>query len=276
MKMKRLLAAFLLLALLCTATALAAQPAVVDQAGLFTAQQKADMEIIISDIRETYQIDGVVLTTRLSSMSDSRLEDYADRYFEDNGYGLGDDRSGFLVMIDMGNRYVHISTAGVMIDYLNDRRIEHCLDTAESAIHTGKYGVGVLWILGEIRSDLAQGIEEGSFRFDRETGKRLSGLYNKLTAAEALVGVLAGLAAAVVIVLSVCGKYNLAGGTYRFNKSTQTDVKLRVADEQFLRQTVTRHRTPPPSSGGGSGGHGGSSVHRSSGGMSHGGGGRHF
>ena len=40
---------------------------------------------------------------------------------------------------------------------------------------------------------MTEGIEEGSFRYDAETGERLSGLYNKLTTGEFIFSVGAGL-----------------------------------------------------------------------------------
>ena len=114
-----------ILSLLLLPVSLAEEQAmVVDLAGLFTDAEVADMEAVITDIRDSYQMDAVVLTVNLSRRSDSELEAYADAFYEECGYGLGDDRSGVLIMLDMGNRYIHISTAGSMISYLNDRRKE--------------------------------------------------------------------------------------------------------------------------------------------------------
>ena len=272
---KRLLA-LLLVCLLLPALSLASA-LVIDDADLFSAEETARMEELLGQIREGWQMDGVVLTTRLSSMSDSALQDYADRYFEINGYGLGEDRAGFLFMIDMGNRYMHLSTAGVMIDYLDDDRIEELLDLTYEGASSGEYGAGVIAMLDRILDFLRDGIKEGHFRFDAETGERLTGLYNKLTAGETVLAGLVGLAAASLMILCVTFSYHLKGGTYRYSLADNAAMKLDVDEERFLRQTTSRTRISSGSGGGRSGGgHGGSSVHFSSGGMSHGGGGRHF
>lgn len=262
------------------ALALAEQPMVVDDAGLFTVEEVQRLEQLIQGIRTTYQMDAVVLTTRDTprTSDDSVLVDYADRYYEDHGYGLGEDRAGVLLMIDMNNRYFYLSTAGVMIDYLSDARIERILDDAFDAMENGTYGDAAEAALERVRKYLYSGIAEGSFRYDEATGQRLTGLYNRLTTTEALVALLAGAGVAAVLIASVIGRYSLAGSTYRYDRAALTSRKLRVDEAHFLRQSVTRvRRAPPPSSsdhGGGSSG--GSGVHTSSGGMSHGGGGRHF
>ena len=112
------------------------------------------------------------------------------------------------------------------------------------------------------------------------TGQRLTGLYNKLTQAELVVALVAGLAVAVLFYGGISSVYHQSAGTYAYKgKSTQNIVK----DEKELVKR-TRHTSRIPTGGGGGGGRsggfggggGGSGVHTSSGGMSHGGGGRHF
>lgn len=277
---KRFLAmlSVLLLLMLC-GSALAERPMVIDDAGILGSTSVEQLERIIQDIQSTFKMDAVVWTTRQPSMSDQRLQDVADRYYEDHGYGLGSDRAGVLLMIDMGNRYIWISTAGVMIDYLDDSDIQDVIDKGYDYALNGSYGQCAVAIMQAVRDDLTHGIKEGHFRFDAETGERLSGIYNKLTTTEALVSLLVGALAALLAVMSVNGKYALKESTYQFDALTQVSCDLTVDKEQFLRQSVVRTRNaPPPSNDHHSGGghSGGSSVHVSSGGMTHGGGGRHF
>lgn len=279
--MKKLVAALLTAALLFLfSAALAERPAVVDRAGLFTQTQVEEITQVIQKIQKQYQIDGVVLTENLSIRSDRQLEDYADRFFEDNGYGMGPDRAGFLFMIDMGNRYMHISTAGVMIDYMTKHRVEESLDAGQSAMHAGQYGTGTVQLLNQVLTFLHEGREEGSFRFDRDTGERLSGLYNKLTSTELLLALVAGAIVVLITMRSVKSSYGLERNTYEFNRATQSSVHLTRDDERFLGEHTTRRRRQSSNGGGHSSGGGshsrGSGVHVSSGGMSHGGGGRHF
>ncbi|MBE5804569.1 MAG: TPM domain-containing protein [Clostridiales bacterium] len=272
----------LLLALLLPCAALA-NAMVVDDADLFTVFEIADMEQIIQRIEAEYQMDIVVLTTYdvPATYNDRFIQDYADIYYEQHGYGLGDDKAGLLYMIDMTNRSPCISTDGVMIDFITDDRLDTLLNVSNPHLAVGDYGKAAVALLNYLERFLAQGRLEGSFRYDAETGTRLSGLYNALTGTEMLIAVVAGLAVAGIMYATVSGRYNLKGSTYRYDRANNSSCDLTQNDETFLRESVSviRHST---SNGGHSGGGGissgrGSSVHRSSSGRSHGGGvGRRF
>lgn len=278
---KRILC-MLLLALMLPCVALAGNDAmVIDDANLFSIFEIEDMEQIIRRIEAEYQMDIAVLTTRdvPSTYSDSVIQDYADTYFEEQGYGLGEDDAGLLYMIDMTNRAPCISTSGVMIDYITDDRLDTLFNVSYDHLVAGDYGHAAVALLNYLERFLEEGRLEGSFRYDAETGQRLSGLYNALTGTEMLIAAAVGLAVAGVMYSSVSAKYSLKGSTYRYDASANAACQFTRDDEQYLRQTtnVIRHASNNGGrSGGGSSGRG-SSVHRSSGGRSHGGGvGRRF
>jgi len=277
---KRILALLFLL-LLLAASALG-EGRVRDDAGLYNAADAAQMEQAIERIRNRYQIDLAVWTTYdipQGNMSTTRA--YADQYYEDNGFGMGADRSGVVFVVDMNNRNNYLSTAGVMIDYLNDSRVESVLSSADDYLYEQRWASAMMAEIRATEGFLAKGIEEGNFRYDEVTGERLSGLYNKLTTTELLLALGAGAIVALIIIMSVRSSYQLRGSTYKYDLSSNSQRNLTLDNETFLRQTVSTRRivrdTPSSSGGGHSGGSShGSSVHISSGGMSHGGGGHHF
>lgn len=280
--MVRKLIPALLLLLLLPVMALA-DTQVIDDAGLFNASEIARMNAIISDIEEKHQVDVVVLTTRSvpDDYSESmwRVRDYADDCYDNGGYGMGEDNSGMLILLDMNNRVMWLSTGGVMIDYITDSREEDILDRAYAYLSYGDYGDAMIAALNRVEAFMEKGREEGTFRYDEVTGERIGGIYNALTTGEIGFAAIAGGAVALVIFLSVSGSYNLRGSTYSYDRNANSSVVLTADDEVFVRQFSTR--TPRntgshgPRSGGG-GRSGGSGVHRSSGGFSHGGGGRRF
>ncbi len=270
-------AALAVLTLLLPVLALASQRRVIDEAGLFTASEIQRMEAVIERIQDTYQMDVVVLTSFDPRYNDT--QDFADLYYERGGYGIGEDQAGLLYLIDMNNRVPCVSTTGTMADYITDHRLEELFDCSYDELAAGEYGASTLTLLDRLERYLREGREEGSFRYDAETGRRLSGVYNKLTSGETVLAAFAGLAAALILWGSVVSRYTLKGGAYNYSTADHVRRELTVDSEQFLRQTVTRHRTPPPSSSGSGGGHGGlgSAMHTSSSGGSHGGGvGRKF
>ena len=273
----------ILVALLLPVIALA-DGQVIDDANLFSAAEILRMEEMIARIEAQHQVDMVVLTTRNvpDDYSESlwRVRDYADDFYDNGGYGMGPDFSGMLILLDMNNRVIWLSTAGVMIDCITDAREEDILDRAYGYLSYNDYGDGIIAGLNRVEYYMNKGRQEGSFRYDSVTGQRLSGYFNTLTSAEIGIAMLAGGGIALVIWLSVVGSYSLKGKTYSYNLYENSALELTRDDEEFVRQFSHRtlRNTGNGSSGGSSGGgrSGGSGVHRSSGGRSHGGGGRRF
>lgn len=258
---------------------------VVDEAGLFSDADIRDMEQIMDRIEREHQVDLAVLATRNvpTDYSESlwKVRDYADDYYDRGGFGMGEDFSGMLILLDMNNRVIWLSTGGVMMSYINDSREEAIIDEAYYYLTSGQYGKAMIAALRKTESFMNRGREEGTFLYDEVTGQRIGGIYNALTSGEIGVAAVAGGAVALVIFLSVSGAYNLKGSTYSYDRASNSSIVLTRDDEQYLRQYV--RRTPRNtgthggmSSSGGVRRSGGSGVHRSSGGRSHGGGGRRF
>ena len=276
---RKWLLAALLLALLIP-TAVLAEDQVIDREGLFTASEVTEMLTIIERVEAEHQVDLVVLTSSDApydpSESMHRVRDYADDFYDQGGYGMGPDNSGMLILIDMRNRVVWLSTGGVMISYINDSREEEILDACYNDLHSGRYGRGVIDALKTTEKFMNRGRAEGTFLYDEATGKRLSGIHNALTVMEMGVAAIAGIGVAVVFMSVVRGAYELRGSTYSYDRSANTSIAFTRDEEHYLRQAVSRVARSQGSSGSGGSRSGGSGVHRSSGGVSHGGGGRRF
>lgn len=271
---------FILLLLLLPAIALA-DTQVIDDARLFNSAEVDSMELIISRIESEHQVDMVVLTTLDTpddySESMWRVRDYADDYYDNGGYGMGEDNSGMLILLDMNNRVMWLSTGGVMIEYINDAREEDILDEASPYLSRGYYGNALIAALSRVEKLMGKGRAEGTFLYDEATGKRLSGIYNALTTSEMLLAAIVGAAIALVVFLGVGGSYSLKGSTYSYNRSANARIAFTRDDEVFVRQFSNRTPRNTGSHGPHGGGRsGGSGVHRSSGGARHGGGGRRF
>lgn len=271
----------ILLVLLLLPVIALADVQVIDKANLFSAADVNAMEAIIARIEEKHQVDMVVLTTLDTpddySESMWRVRDYADDYYDNGGFGMGEDDSGMLILLDMNNRVMWLSTGGVMMEYINDAREEDILDAASYYLSWNDYGDAIIAALDRVERLMEKGRAEGTFLYDEVTGKRLGGIYNALTSSEMMVAAIAGAAIALVVYMSVGGSYSLKGSTYSYNRSANANVTFIRDDEVFVRQFSSRTPRNTGSHGTSGGGRsGGSGVHRSSGGRSHGGGGRRF
>lgn len=276
---KKLLCVCLVWLLLLPGAALA-ESRVFDNADLFTAAEILDMEAYIAQIRTDYQMDVAVLTS--NDVPLNRTASYADNYYEEQGFGVGADHSGMLLLIDMSNRELYISTEGRMIDYITDSRLDKLLDAGYNELSRGRYGSGAMSVLNLLNTYLDQGRERGSYRYDAVTGQRLTNEYNPLTFGEIMLALIVAIAAAGIFMASVSASYQLKGGAYRYGMDGNVARVLTRDEEHFVTQHVTRrvNQPTPPAGHHSSGSHHssgrGSAVHHSSSGRTHGGGGRKF
>ena len=101
-------------------------PRVIDQAGFLSAQEKSELEMRIDAIRERYAFDAVIVTVH--DIGDQRAEVYADDYYDYNGYGIGSNASGALLLQAVNSRDIHISGCGKGISVFSSWKIGSTLD----------------------------------------------------------------------------------------------------------------------------------------------------
>ncbi len=271
---RRILIIVLFTSLLLSSVAFGApaEMLIVDNAGLFNDSDINSLTNSLSILSDNYNMDIVIVTTYDAEGKSSR--DYSDDYFDYNGYGRGDDRSGILFLIDMDNREAYISTSGEGIRYLTDMRIERVLDSIfDSGLSQGDYYGAALGFIDMTSYYLDQGVPSDQHTvFEGEKEK------NKFTPFEAVASLLASLGVGGGFYSSITSRYKVKNPPNPFSYRNNSIVNLANNSDRLIDQFVTSRiipRTPP--SGGGSGSSSGrSTVHRSSSGRSHGGGGRKF
>lgn len=135
MMSKKSLSIFFLLAisLLWTPIVGAATPTINDEANLFTSEQVNTLSQQAKEIND--KIKGqVFIVTTTSNTAEPR--DFADNYLKT---AIGNDQNGSVLLLDMGQREIYISTSGNMIDYLTDRRIDSILDDVYDQMTNANY-----------------------------------------------------------------------------------------------------------------------------------------
>lgn len=276
-KMCTRLACALLAAVLCMLAvfpALAAGEArrVYDEAGLFSASEAEALEQELSAFREKHQLDFVVATIR--NAQGKSTQDYADDYYDENGFGVGEDASGILYLIDMDNREIYLSTTGRMIDYMTDSRIDRALDAAYSEVSNGQYAQSALKVVKSVAQSVSAGVPAGHSRYDTQTGKYTKthtwGLSWKIWLAFSVASVLIG----VAVFFAIRKRYATGDTAYVYPLLEKSALQLQVNQDVFVNQNVTHRRIETDTST-----HSGgrvSSTHTSSSGRTHGGGGRKF
>lgn len=200
---------------------------------------------------------------------------FADALYED---WAGIDTDGFLVLIDMDNREIYLSTSGIAIRYLYDERVERVLDAGYSYVSDGEYASCLSEMISSVEYYYGEGIPEDQYNYDVETGAVSE--YYVLTWMEAVPVLLLAALVGFGIYKGITRSYVLNGTDYEYPYTKYGNVNLTKHVDHFLRQSVVHQRIQTNTNSGGAPRSGGSShrssTHRSSGGGRHGGGGRKF
>jgi uncharacterized protein len=288
--MVKKLSVFLLMLVLFLSFA-AADAQVADNANLFTESEISQITAICDQIEQTYQVDMFVLTS--NDIPDGQTQSYADDYYDEHGFGIGDDNAGMLYLIDMNNRECYISTCGIMIDYITDDREEGIFDAGWDEMTNGQYGRSVILSLQQTERYLSQGREAVQYHYDEREqyhyDEKSGAFYtsnidqcsplsdidqcNPLSDTEFLVAAAAGLIVMIVFITSISRAYNLKNSTYSYDLNDLSGITLSRNDVHFLREHVTRvkHSDPHDRPGGGPSHGGPSHGEPSHGDPSHGG-----
>ena len=282
--MKRLILPLLCLLLFISLTTpvAASLPHVVDHADLLSAQEEAYLEAKASQLVENYQMDVVILT--VDSLEHQSSEAYADDYYDQNGYGIGYDGSGVLLLLSMEYRDWAISTCGDAIYALTDYGIQSIffdiasylsqdlyfeafdvyLDTLETYYSAYNMGAPIDGYRPEYDGPgtYIPGTQEDIYYYD-DAPVRSFGWYLK----KFFIALVIGVVIAAIVLIIMRAQMNTARAQRGASSYVQGGrAKITQHRDIFLYSQI--HKTRKQQSSGG----GGSSVHGSSGGRNHGGG----
>lgn len=289
---------FLCLSTLCIPL-LSAEIHVYDHANLFSLDEVEKLETASSQLAEDYQMDiGIVTTDDAEGQSS---QDYADTFYDNNGFGYGSQKDGLLFLIDMDNREIYISTSGSGIKYFTDLRVSKMLDSAYNYISNGDYYGTAKDFLSQTQKYLKAGIPNNQYTTNRpysdpredynnpyiqdapsshkpfttRSGQPLNGVSILLSIIVSLIG--SGIIAFIVRSL-VAYSYKKPRYTVPATRPNDLSVRYTQREDRFVSTHTSRVRIQSNNNGGSGGGgaSGRSSVHSSGGGGSHGGGGRSF
>lgn len=259
---------------------------VFDQAGMFSSQEKTELEELAAQCRKATGMDVVILT----AYNDGRRSaaEYADDYYDNGGFGVGKKASGVLLLLYMdgpGSKSgdYWISTSGNMIRILTDKRIEEIGRKVVSDLKVQDYAGAAQAFLSDIKLYVDKGIASGQYNYDTATGE--ISVHRSIRWYEALFAVAVSGFAALSVCLGVKRQYAMKPSRRQEENSllayrSTAQCAMNVVQDTLVKQYVTHTRisVPPAGSGvgRGGGGSGRSSTHTSSSGSSHGGGGGRF
>ena len=237
-----------------------------DYAGLISQEQSAELETKLDELGQKYEMHFVIVTDDDSGVT-SPME-YADDFFDYNGYGAGTDRSGTLLYINLSTRDWWISTRGYGITAFTDAGIQYIGEQITEYLGDGDYYEAFetyVTLCDDFVAQAKTGEPYDVGNMPKEPYP-FSGIL--------LISLAAGLIVALIYILVLRGQLkSVAPNESAADYVVKGSLHVTNSREFFLYHTLHRTvRAESSSSGGG----GGSSTHRSSSGATHGGGGGSF
>ncbi len=232
-----------------------------------TAEEVSQLQDTADRLKTDYGLEPVIVITDNVEGKSSMV--YADDYYDYNGYGVGADKAGLLMLINMADRDVWISTTGKAIDIFTDNRINSMLDGIVDHLPEGDYSAACNSFMADVENYAAQGVPSGQYRVEQEAPyrgtywERALGLMTSPLVI--IIPILIAIAATVIITLSNKGRVTVTPQTY---EEMGSFVVTREVND-FVREHLTQVKIERDSGSG-------SSTHMGGSGSSHGGGGRGF
>jgi len=261
-----------------------------DDLNYLTVEEVKEVQDSIEKTVSDYNLDMIIVITDNTQGKSSR--DFADDYYDYNGFGAGDDHSGLLMLINMDKREIWISTTGSAIDIFTDDTISKMTDAIAGFLSKGSFYDACKEFISEVSFYAERGVPEGQYRIDTETAEEvvpdaqqgadqktsnsyLNKVFRQMTSLPVYIGaLLIAIIATIIASLSNKSSVQVDEQTYEIEDS----FLLSDSSDDYIRESTTsvkivRNNSSSSSHGSNSSG---SSTHRSSSGGTHGGGGRSF
>lgn len=242
----------------------AGKKSVIDDAGLIKASDEKELDKKIKNIQKD-KFDVVILTVK--SLDGKSAQDYADDYYDNNDYGLDNEKSGVLFLVSKGDRKYHISTIGAGIKAFTDYGIGRIKEEIKPYLSDGDYFNACDEFLN-ITKDFVKAYKDGTpYDTDNPYNEEIDYVILEVIA----------LVIAFVIALISVGIMRLRMNTAKPKGTAMEYIKkgsFKLTSEKdiFMYSTVTKTAKPKDNDNSA----GGSTTHVSSSGSEHGGGGGSF
>ena len=234
---------------------------VVDHADLLTQTEENELSEKLQDISDELQFDVVVVTT--NSTGSKTATEYADDYFDYNGYGRGSNNDGALFLVDMGDRKWAISTSGYGIEAIVDSALDDMEEEIVPYLKSGDYD-GAFNEFADLTYDIVNDAKNGKSYSNSTTSTTKN---HKNIGTNLIVAFSIGAGISLIIILVYRSKLK----PVKCQKEAKEYIvpgsfNLRRSDDVFLYFNITKVPIPKNNDSDDSG-----SFHSSSSGSSHGG-----
>ena len=207
-------------------------PRVVDDEMLLDDGQISSLENRISDITEKYDFDVVIYTTY--SIGGQTAQDFADNFYDKNGYGTGKKNDGIILLVSTEFNDGGIAANGYGEKVFSDEKCNDIAGKIAGYLHDGNYNAGFNEFLTQVEDEI-------------------SGYKPKMILISLGIGFGIGLVVAVIVVLVLRGQLkSVALQKSAANYEVPGSMNVTRSHDMFLYKQVTKTRKESSDSSGSS------------------------
>ena len=206
-----------------------------DGADILTDSEEAEIASRLDVLSEKYKVDFVVAT--VSEVGDYTPTEYCEAYYDDGGYGIGDDRSGVLLFIAMDDG------EGKGAYRIHSRGFAEVALTEDEQISIGE-SCATFLTAEEYASAIDSFIDDCEYQIDGEiNGFPFEFGFNLV------VSIVIGLVIAFIVTGIWKGQLkSVRQQTGAANYTKPGSMQITQANDFFLYRTITREKKPEKSS----------------------------
>ena len=134
-------------------------PLVVDNADLLTDAEEKEFIDKFNSFTEEYEMEIAFVT--VTSLDGKTAQEYADDFYDANGYGYGDNDDGFLLLYlpgEEGERELYVTTHGAAVYKMSDDMINTMLLNMKDDIISGNYTAALDTYIAELTEYVKPGV----------------------------------------------------------------------------------------------------------------------
>lgn len=251
-----------LLLVLSTSLIMSSTKSIYDEASIFTSDEISQLSQQAKIISDKYNMDVVIVSTDDTAGKSSQI--YADDFYDKNNIGRNASKDGVLLLIDLDNREIYISTAGEAITYFSDQRLDSVISQVlEGGMADGNYYQAGLTFINSTKDYLNKGTVT-----NKPSGPKIKGL-KALTPVDGIISLGLGSLASVLFYFKNKSKYKMESPNKFDNFRKNSQVIFNNKQDRFIK-TKTIEKTIESSESSKT------TTHTSTSGKKHGGGGAKF
>ena len=233
----------------------AERPNLIDDYGVFSDEEAAEVNAKLAEFSEEKQIDYLIIFSEpFSEPEESVYTRYIEAFYDENNYGLGDGRLGAVMLVDMANRKISLRAFGDAMYpvFDSDANIDRVSEKVGEKLRDEDYAGAVDVFVRE------------SYRlYQRYNQTFLEKVISMLFSFKALA---VALIDAALITLGIRAGHNQNGKPRSSEFEVGGSFRLQQRADTFSHKHVTSRKIERSSGSGGGSSHASGSTSRSSGG----------